>query len=181
MVFTLRIGGVFHVKSSCLSTVWSFYFSLFCSPSLLTHITFTPYIVQNRRLTLYADSVILIATGHLLLTRTSVRGVEVPKDGLRLCLTCNNFNDSTVSTKGTRRAYPIWVYTSPTSRRMHLVSSKDRSWQLILHKKHLLWSSYNKQKIYHLWSLKHASNNYISKVFINHKLNLPWISSITLR
>ena len=89
-----------------------------------------PYIVQNRRLTLYADSAILIATGHLLLTRTSVRGVEVPKDGLQLQITCNNFNDSTISTKGTRRAYPIWVYTIPTSRRMHLVSSKDRVWYL---------------------------------------------------
>ena len=100
----------------------------FCSGKF--YVAFTPYIVRNRRLTLYADSVLLIATGHLLLTRTSVRGVEVPKDGLRLRITCNNFNDSTMSTKGTRRAYPIWVYTIPTSRRMHLVSSKDRVWYL---------------------------------------------------
>ena len=94
------------------------------------YVALIPYITQNRRLTLYVDSALLIATGYLLLTRTSVREVEVPKDGLRLCLTCNNFNDSTTSTKGTRRAYPIWVYTSPTSRRMHLVCSKDRAWYL---------------------------------------------------
>ena len=36
---------------------------------------------------------------YLLLTRISVRGVEVPKDGLRLHVTCNNFNDSTMSTR----------------------------------------------------------------------------------
>ena len=87
--------------------------------------TSTPYISQNKKVTLYADSALHIATGHLLLSHTSVRGVEVPKDGLRLRITCNNFNDSTMSTKGTRRAYPIWVYNIPTSRRMHLVSSKD--------------------------------------------------------
>ena len=86
---------------------------------------------QKKKVALYTDSALLVATGHLLLTRTSVHGVEVPKDGLRLRVTCNNFNDSTISTKGTRRTYPIWVYTCPTSRRMHLVSSKDRLWYLI--------------------------------------------------
>jgi len=45
-----------------------------------------PYVTQNKKLTLYADSALLIATGHLLLTRTSVRGVEIPKDGLLLRL-----------------------------------------------------------------------------------------------
>ena len=79
-----------------------------------------------KKVTLYADSALHIATGHLLLTRTSIRGVEVTEHGLRLRITYNNFNDSTMSTKGTRRAYRIWVYTIPTSRRMHLVSSKDR-------------------------------------------------------
>ena len=49
-----------------------------------------PYIVQNRRLTLYADSAILVATGHLLLTRASVGRVEVLKDSLWLRLTWNN-------------------------------------------------------------------------------------------
>ena len=83
---------------------------------------------QNKKVALYADSALLVATGHLLLTRTSVHGVEVAKYGLRVRLTCNNLNDSAMSTKGTRRTYPIWVYTCQTSRRMHLVSSKDGSW-----------------------------------------------------
>ena len=64
-------------------------FQSFCSGKF--YVALIPYIVQNRRLTLYADSALLIATGHLLLTRTSVRGVELPKDGLRLRITCNNF------------------------------------------------------------------------------------------
>ena len=98
----------------------------FCSGKF--YVALIPYITQNRRLTLYADSVFFIATGYLLLTCTSVRGVEIPKDGLRLRLTCNNFNESTISTKETRGSYSIWVYTSPISRKMHLVSSKDRPW-----------------------------------------------------
>ena len=88
--------------------------------------TGTSYKKQNKKVTLYADSALHIATGHLLLTRTFIRGVEVTEHGLRLRITCNNSNDSTMSTKCTRRAYPIWVYNIPTSRRMHLVSSKDR-------------------------------------------------------
>ena len=35
---------------------------------------------------MYADSALHIATGHLLLTRTSIRGVEVAEHGLRLRL-----------------------------------------------------------------------------------------------
>ena len=88
--------------------------------------TSTPYITQNKNVTLYTDSAFHVATGHLLLTRTSVRRVEVTEHGLRLRITCNNFNDSTMSKKGTRMAYPIWVYNIPTSRIMHLVSSKNR-------------------------------------------------------
>ena len=126
----------FRLHKSGSSTRTSSFRVFFCSGKF--YVALIPYIVQNRRLTLYADSALLIATGHLLLTRTSVRGVEVPKDGLRLRITYNNFNDSTMSTKSTRRAYPIRVYNIPISRRMHLVSSKGRSWCLILHKKHLL-------------------------------------------
>ena len=54
---------------------------------------------QNKKVALYADSALLVATGHLLLSRTSVRGVEVAKHGLRLRITCNNFSDSTMSTR----------------------------------------------------------------------------------
>ena len=52
--------------------------------------TSTPYILQNKKVTLYADSALHIAIGHLLLTRTSVRGVEVAEHGLRLRITCIN-------------------------------------------------------------------------------------------
>ena len=52
--------------------------------------TSTPYISQNKKVTLYADSALHIATGHLLLTRTSVRGVELAEHGLRLRITCIN-------------------------------------------------------------------------------------------
>ena len=52
--------------------------------------TSTPYITQNKNVALYANSALHIATGHLLLTRTSVRGVEVAEHGLRLRLTCIN-------------------------------------------------------------------------------------------
>ena len=52
--------------------------------------TGTPYIKQNKKVTLYADSALHIATGHLLLTHTSVHGVEVAEHGLRLRLTCIN-------------------------------------------------------------------------------------------
>ena len=44
--------------------------------------TSTPYISQNKKVTLYADSALHIDTGHLLLTRTSVRGVQVTEHGL---------------------------------------------------------------------------------------------------
>jgi hypothetical protein len=59
---------------------------------------------------------------RLLPLRTSVLGKEVPKDRLRLRLTCNQLIGNTVSTKGTPQDLSTYGYIiARPSRSMHLV------------------------------------------------------------
>jgi hypothetical protein len=63
-----------------------------------------------------------LSHGHLLPPRTSVLGKEVPKDGLRLRLTCNQLIGSTVSTKGTPQDLSTYGYIiTQLLRSIHLV------------------------------------------------------------
>jgi hypothetical protein len=63
-----------------------------------------------------------LSHGCLLPLRTSVLSKEVPKDGLRLCLTCNQLIGSTVSTKGTPQDLSTYGYIIIRRlRSMHLV------------------------------------------------------------
>jgi hypothetical protein len=64
--------------------------------------------------------------GHLLPPRTSVLGKEVPKDGLRLHLTCNQLIGSTVSTKVHHRTNPHMGIYLPDSQGVCIwLSSKE--------------------------------------------------------
>jgi hypothetical protein len=57
-----------------------------------------------------------------LVMATYFLGKEVPKDGLRLRLTCNQFISSTVSTKGTPQDLSTYGYIlARLLRGMHLV------------------------------------------------------------
>jgi hypothetical protein len=63
-----------------------------------------------------------LSHGHLLPLWTSVLGKEVPKDGLRLRLTCNQLIGSTVSAKGTPQDLSKYGYIiARLARSMHFV------------------------------------------------------------
>jgi hypothetical protein len=60
--------------------------------------------------------------GHVRPPRTSVLGKDIPKDGLRLRLTCNQHIGSIMSTKGTPHDLSTYGYIfTRLSRSVHLV------------------------------------------------------------